>query len=143
MSSRVQLARSVWPSVWGWNAVDIASLVPMVRNRLCQNLLVNLASRSEIMDMGRPWRRKTWSKKIFAVSGAVAVVRVGTRWTILEKVLTKTTMASNPDLVRGSCVMKSMETCSQGCDGIGSGWRRPAGDCWLALILWQESHDFT
>src|SRR3954454_18637096 len=89
------------------------------------------------------WRWKTWSKKIFAVSGAVAVVRVGTRWTILEKVSTKTRMASKPDLVRGSCVMKSIETRSQGCDGIGRGWRRPAGDCWLALILWQESHDFT
>src|SRR3954454_14764539 len=99
MSSRVRLARSVWPSVWGWNAVDIASLVPMVWNRLCQNLLVNLASRSETMDVGRLWRRKTWSKKIFAVSGAVAVVHVGTRWTILEKVLTKTKIALNPDLV--------------------------------------------
>src|SRR3954471_20233398 len=143
MSSRVRLARSVWPSVWGWNAVDIASRVPKVWKRLCQNLLVNLASRSETMEVGRPWRRKTWSKKIFVVSGAVAVVHVGTRWTILEKVSTKTMMASKPDLVRGSCVMKSIETCSQGCDGIGRGWRRPAGDCWLALILWQESRNFT
>src|SRR3954471_935352 len=143
MSSSVRLARSVWPLVCGWNAVDIASLVPMVRNRLCQNLLVNLASRSETMDVGRPWRWKMLSKKILAVSGAVAVVREGTRWTILEKVSTKTTMASKPDLVQGSCMMKSMETCSQGCDGIGRGCRRPAGDCWLALILWQESHDFT
>src|SRR3954451_1830962 len=143
MSLRVRLARSVWPSVWGWNAVDIASRVPMVRKRLCQNLLVNLGSRSEMIEVGRPWSRKTLSKKILAVSGAVAVVREGTRWTILEKVSTKTTMASKPDLVRGSCVMKSMETCSQGCDGMGSGWRRPAGACWLALILWQESHDFT
>src|SRR3954451_8794246 len=121
MSSRVLLACSVWPSVWGWKVVDIASLVPMVRNKLCQNLLVNLASWSETMDVGRPWRRKTWSKKIFAVSGAVAVVHVGMRWTIFEKVSTKTMMASKPDLVRGSCVMKSIETCSQGCDGIGRG----------------------
>src|SRR4051794_27185438 len=121
MSSRVQLARSVWPSVWGWNAVDIASWVPKVRKRLCQNLLVNLASWLETMEVGRPWRQKTWSKKIFAVSGAVAVVCVGTRWTILEKVSTKMTMALNPDLVRGSYVMKSIETCSQGCDGIGRG----------------------
>src|SRR3954447_16109041 len=121
MSSRVRLAHSVWPSDWGWKAVDITSLVPMVRNRLCQNLLVNLASRSEMIEVGRPWSQKMWSKNIFAVSGAVAVVHVGTRWTILEKVSTKTTMASKPDLVRGSCVMKSMETYSQGCAGIGRG----------------------
>src|SRR3954449_5263258 len=121
MSSRVRLARSVWPSVWGWNAVDIASRVPKVQKRLCQNLLVNLASRSEMIKVGRPWSRKTLSKKIFAVSGAVAVVREGTRWIIFEKVSTKMTMASNPDLVRGSCVMKSTETCSQGRDGMGKG----------------------
>src|SRR4051812_29878126 len=102
----------------------------MVGKRHCQNLLVNLASRSETMDVGRLWRWKTWSKKIFTVSGAVAVVRVGMRWTILEKVLTKMAMASKPDLVRGSCVMKSIETCSQGHNGMGRGWRRPAGDCW-------------
>src|SRR3954469_21662864 len=145
MSSRVRLAHSVWPSVWGWKAVDIARRVPMVRKRLCQNLLVNLASWSETMDVGRPWRWKTWSKKIFAVSGAVAVVRVGTRCTIFEKVSTKTTMASKPDLVRGSCVMKSMalillEDCADGeagriggddegkC-GVRDAENRSAGEC--------------
>src|SRR4051794_25972025 len=121
----------------------MANQVPMVWNKLCQNWLVNLASRSEMMEEGRPWSLNTWSKKICAVSGAVVVVREGTRWTILEKVSTKTTMASNPDLVRGNWVMKSMETCSHGWDGMGSGWRRPAGDCWLALMHWQESHDLT
>ena len=44
MSSRVQLVLSVWPSVCGWNAVDMASLVPRVLNRVFQNLLVNLES---------------------------------------------------------------------------------------------------
>src|SRR5947199_5170275 len=84
MSSRVRLAHSVWPSDWGWKAVDITSLVPMVRNRLCQNLLVNLASWSEMIEVGRPWSRKTWSKNIFAVSGAVAVVRVQGEGAALE-----------------------------------------------------------
>src|SRR3954452_16897363 len=143
MSSRVWLARSVWPSVWGWKAVDIASLVPRVLKRDFQKRLVNLASRSETMDCGKPWSLKMWSKKRQAVSGAVAVVRVGTKWTILEKVSTKTTMASKPALVTGSWVMKSMETCSHGALGMGRGWRRPAGTCWLALIRWQESQDFT
>ena len=78
-----------------------------------------------------------------AVSGAVAVVLVGTKWTIFENVSTKTTIASCPALVLGSCVMKSIDTCSQEHVGIGSGWSSPAGDCWLTLMRWQESHDLT
>src|SRR3954470_17327164 len=102
MSSNVQFARSVWPSVCGWNAVDIANLVPIIWNSVFQNLLVNLASWSEMIDFGRPWSLKTLSKNNRAVSGAVAVVMVGAKWVILENVSTNTTMASNPTLVLGS-----------------------------------------
>src|SRR5436305_11939201 len=86
----------------------MASLVPRVLKRVCQNLLVNLASLSDTMDWGRPCNRKMQSKKSLAVSGAVAVVLVGAKCTILEKVSTKTTMASCPALLLGSWVMKSM-----------------------------------
>jgi hypothetical protein len=83
---------------------------------------------------GRPWSLNTWSKKILAVSGAVAVVLEGMRWTILENVSMKTMIASKPDLVHGSWVIKSMEICSHGWEGMGNGWRRPAEACWLALM---------
>src|SRR3954471_15389219 len=102
MSSRVRFACSVWPSVCGWNVVDIASLVPIVWNSIFQNLLVNLASRSEMMDLGRLWSLKTLLKNNRVVSGAVAVVMVGVKWVILENVSKNTTMASNPVLVLGS-----------------------------------------
>src|SRR3954467_1647380 len=112
----------------------MANLVPKVWNSAFQNLLVNLASRSEMMDLGKPWSLMMWSKNSWAVSGAVAVILVGAKCTIFENVSTNTTMASYPDLVVGSWTMKSINTWSQGYCGIGSGWRSPAGTCWLALI---------
>ena len=82
------------PSVCGWNAVDIASLVPIVVNNVRQNRLVNLGSLSEMTALGRPCSLKTESKKIRAVSGAEAVVVVGAKWTIFVKRSTNTTIAS-------------------------------------------------
>src|SRR6184192_4692499 len=83
MSSKVQLVHSVCPSVCGWNAVDIASLTPVSWNSVFQNRLVNFASRSEMMALGSPCSRKMWSKNSFAVFGAVAVISVGMKCTIL------------------------------------------------------------
>jgi hypothetical protein len=114
--------------------VDIASLVLRVLKRDFQKQLVNFTSQSDMIDWGRPCNLKTWSKKILAVSGVVAMVQVGMKCTILEKVSMKMMMASKPALVTGSCVMKSMDTCSQGVLGVGRGCRRPAGTCWLALM---------
>src|SRR4051794_18261781 len=98
----------------------MARCVPRVLKRDFQKWLVNLASRLETIDLGRPCSLKTWSKKILAVSGVVVVVREGTKWTILEKVLMKMTMASKLALVVGSYVIKSMDTCSHGAQGAGS-----------------------
>lgn len=39
----------------------------------------------------------------------------------------------------GSPSTKSREISSHTCDGIGSGWRRPAGDRASLLFLWQTS----
>ena len=121
----------------------MVSLVPKVLKRVCQNLLVNLASLLDTMDLGRPCNQKMYSKKSLAVSGAVAVVLVGAKCTILEKVSTKTTIASCPALVLGSWVMKSMDTCSQALVGTGKGCSNPAGDCWLVLMRWHESQVLT
>ena len=83
-------------------------------NSVFQNRLVNFASRSEMMALGSPCNRKMWSKNSFAVFGAVAVISVGMKCTILDSVSTTTRMASCPRLVVGRWVMKSMEMTSHG-----------------------------
>ena len=45
-------ARSVVPSIWGWNAVNMSSLVPISLCSSCQNVDVNLVSRSDTIDSG-------------------------------------------------------------------------------------------
>ena len=100
-----------------------------VLKRDFQKQLVNLASWSEMINLGRLCNLKMRSKKILAVLGAVVVVQVGTKCTILENMSMKMIMASKPALVMGSCVMKSMDTCSHGVLGVGRGCRRPAGTC--------------
>lgn len=49
----------VCPSIWGWNALDIANLVPQ---RSCNAFLVNLGSLSFRISLGRPWNLYTWSQ---------------------------------------------------------------------------------
>ena len=51
---RERLVTSVWPSVWGWNAVENWSVVPIKRHRVREKLLVNRTSRSEMMLRGTP-----------------------------------------------------------------------------------------
>ena len=99
MSLRVQFACSVWPSVWGWKAVNMANLVPRVLNKDFQNLLVNLGSWSVMMDFGRPWSWKMLLKNSVVVSGAVALVVVGMKCTIFKKVSTMMMIALNLVLV--------------------------------------------
>jgi hypothetical protein len=51
-ASIVWLTLLVWPSVSGWNAVDIRSLPPMAVRNPIQNFDVNCESRSETMSVG-------------------------------------------------------------------------------------------
>jgi hypothetical protein len=62
--------------------MDITSLVPRVLKRDFQKQLMNFASLSNMIDWGRPCNLKTWSKKMWVVSGVVAMVWVGTKCTI-------------------------------------------------------------
>ncbi len=59
--STVRLALSVKPSVCGWYAVDIGSVVPMMRHSVCQNSAVKRGSRSEMMEVGIPKCTKMFS----------------------------------------------------------------------------------
>ena len=55
------LARSVAPSVWGWNTMDMRSLLPISLCSSFQNMEVNLVSWSDTMDSGIPWSLMTSS----------------------------------------------------------------------------------
>src|SRR6267154_4527546 len=46
--------RSVSPSVWGWNTIDMFHLIPNSLARLCLKWLVNLGSLSDITLVGSP-----------------------------------------------------------------------------------------
>ena len=71
MCMLILLTTSVWPSVWGWKAMDFVSLVSNIDHRLDQNVLTNLLSRFDIIDYGIPKCTHTHSKKILAVASAV------------------------------------------------------------------------
>ena len=58
-----RFAASVWPSDYGWNAVDMWSLVPIKRMSFRQNADVKTGSRSETSDYGTPCRRTMSVKK--------------------------------------------------------------------------------
>ena len=67
----IRLTTSVCPSVWGWKAVDLVSLVSINDHGLDQNVLRNLLSRSEMIVCGSPKWTHTRSKKSLAVASAV------------------------------------------------------------------------
>ena len=65
------LMTSVWPSVWGWKAMELVSLVSSIDQRLDQNVLRNLLSRYDMIDCGIPKCTHTHSKKILVVASNV------------------------------------------------------------------------
>ena len=68
MCTIIRLMTSVWPSVWGWKAVNFVSLVSNRDQRLDQKVLRYLLSWSEMMVCGIPKWTHTHSKKILVVS---------------------------------------------------------------------------
>jgi len=65
-----RFAASVWPSDYGWNAVDMWSLVPIKRMSSCQNADVKTGLRSETSDYGTPCKRTMSVKKACATDSA-------------------------------------------------------------------------
>lgn len=63
------------PSVCGWYAVDMSSLVPISLFNSCQNNEMNLESRSDTIDSGVPNNRMISLRYRAAISLAVDVVR--------------------------------------------------------------------
>src|ERR1700720_1689340 len=77
-----QLARSVMPSICGWNTVDINSLVPNNRWVSNQNLEVNFESLSDTIEWGNPCKWTTSLTYNDASLEAIVVVLIGIRCTI-------------------------------------------------------------
>lgn len=77
--SRHWFTRSVCPLVYGWYAELMRSWVPECLNKACQRLLVNMRSRSEIINLGMPWSLHTLSMNV------VATVRAVNGWIIGRK----------------------------------------------------------
>ena len=75
------LAHSVAPSVWGWNTVDMRSLLPISLCNSFQNMEVNSVSLSDTMDSGIPWSLMTSFSISHVMPLAVIVIVVGTRCT--------------------------------------------------------------
>ena len=92
---------SVWPSVCGWKAVDLVSLVSNIDQRLDQNVLRNLLSRSEIIDCGIPKCTHTHLKKSLVMAFAMILFLQATIMAIFENLSTTTKTQSFPCLVEG------------------------------------------
>jgi hypothetical protein len=101
MCTIILLKTSVWPSVWGWKAVDLVSLVSKIYQRLDQNVLRNLLSRSEMIDSGIPKCTHTRSKKSLAVASALIFFLQAAIMAIFENLSTTTKTQSIPFLVEG------------------------------------------
>jgi hypothetical protein len=67
MCTIIRLTNSIWPSIWGWKEVDLVILVSDNDQRLEQNVLRNVLSRSEAMVCGIQKWTHTRSKKILVV----------------------------------------------------------------------------
>lgn len=72
-SSTTLITRSVWPSVSGWAVMDMSNRVPSNLKRSVQKTVVNRGSRSDTIEVNRPWCRYTMSTKVTAVWSAVVV----------------------------------------------------------------------
>jgi len=101
MCTIMLLTTYVWPLVWGWKVVDLVSLVSSTDQRLDQNVLNNLLSRSEMMDYGIQKCNHTHSKKSLVVASVVILFFSTSRMVVLENLSTNTNTHSLPFLVEG------------------------------------------
>ena len=102
-----------------------------------QNLEVNLASLSLIMQAGIPWSLTISFTKSWAISKADAVVQVGIRWATLVNLSTTTKIESKfPDTL-GILVMKSKLMHSHFIWGTSKGWSFQGILTHFALTFWQ------
>ena len=129
---QILLTNYVFPSVCGWNVVDLFNLVSIFSHNVVQNVRRNMVSLFEMMILCISNCIQTYSKKMCVASYSLMVFLQGMRMHIFQNLSTTTNKQSCPFLVFGKIPIKSMEMLSQGQVGIGNGWYRP---CFLLLIL--------
>ena len=123
--TKTLLTTSVWPSVWGWNAVENLSWHPNRAQIVLQNVLKKRESQSDMIVIGRPKCGQTCQKYNSVVWVVVVVLVHGIKNPILLKRHTTTQIASCFFWVVGSPPRKSMEIDSQGWEGRCICWYKP------------------
>ena len=136
------LILSVWLSVWGWNAVDVAVLIPSSLFISLMTLDANWGPLSEGTFSGSPCSFHTLSLNNRATPSAVTDDVMGMTWVIFENQSTTTNMESYPWLL-GNWVIRSVEITSHGRDGISFGINSPWGFSGNGLVRWQRSQPLT
>jgi hypothetical protein len=99
-----------------------------------QNWLVNIGSRSLIMESGIPWSLTTVLKIALAADVAIYGCPGVMKWADFENLSTTVRMIDFP-LTRGNPLMKSIVTSTQIIDDMPSGCRRPVGCNCSSLFL--------
>jgi hypothetical protein len=87
--TKVLLTTSIFPSVWGWNVVNLFNLVSISQS-VVQKALRNLVSLSEMMLLGIPKCTQTCSKNMFVDSCPLMVFLQGIKMHILLNLSTTT-----------------------------------------------------
>ncbi len=125
--STVLCARSVYPSVCGWKAVESLTLVPRRAHSYFQKEEVNLGSLSWSTELGTPYLATTCAKNKSATSTAdnsPSPMAQGTKTTYLDSVSTEVKTQLNP-WETGKSVMKSMLHVSKRAAGTSTGYIKP------------------
>ena len=107
-TSMFWLRRSVYPSICGWNAVDICGQIPDNCSNSFQTSNVNLESRSDTITVGRPWCLHTSRTKMTARSAAIFPSYLSRRKRTILVNRSMITQSWSQFSETGSSVMKSM-----------------------------------
>lgn len=119
------------------------NLVPSNRNMALQNYERNLVSRSLTITFGVPCKQTMRYTNSCANDSALMSLVHGTKWTIFDSLSTTVKIASNPAVVFGNWVIRSIVIYSHFELGASSGLSKPADFCVLVLLAWQLTHDLT
>jgi hypothetical protein len=113
--------------------------VPTDLNNSCQKVLMNMLSMSLTMVLGKPCSMKTSPKNKSATSAALKSVAMEKKYANLVNLFTTTKIQSLPCAL-GNPVMKSIDTLSHLCSGMGSGCNNLVGCVCSSLFTLQVVH---
>ena len=138
--TKAMFTTSIWPSIWGWNAVENLSWHPSSTHIVFQNVLRKKEYLSDMIVLGRTKCGQTCHKYNSVVYAAIVVFVHGVKSAILLKRHTTTQIASCFFWVVGSPLRNSMEIDSQGREGRSNGWYKPC--FWLDGLDWEHNAQY-